>query len=240
MTLTIMQPAYLPWLGFFERVLLSDVFVVLDNVQLDSSSKTNFTTRNKIRTPQGATLLTVPVKKKGNHGSLFIDQLEISNESNWKQKHWDSIKQFYAKAPFFREHRDFFEALYQKEHLLLAGLMEEIITYLIGALKINTKLIYSSSLENIHSAKDNLIADICTELNASIYISGPFGRDYLDRQLFKQKNIRLLFHDYKHPEYKQVFPGFEPYMSAIDLLFNHGPESASILNTTLHASELPK
>ena len=118
--------------------------------------------------------------------------------------------------------------------------MKEIITYLIQALKIDTKIIYSSSLKNIQSAKDNLIADICTELNASTYISGPFGRDYLERQLFEQKNIQLLFHDYKHPEYKQIFPGFEPYMSVIDLLFNHGPESQGILNTTHHASELSK
>lgn len=240
MILTIMQPAYLPWLGFFERILLSDVFVILDNVQLDSSSKTNFTTRNKIRTPQGSTLLTVPVKKKGNYGSLFIDQLEISNESNWKQKHWDSIKQFYTKSPFFKEHRDFFEGLYQKEYSLLADLMKDIITYLLDALRIDTKIIYSSSLKHIQSAKDHLIADICTELNASTYISGPFGRDYLDKELFMGKNINLLFHDYKHPEYKQIFPGFEPYMSVIDLLFNHGQESAQILNTTRHASELPK
>lgn len=240
MTLTIMQPAYLPWLGFFERVLLSDVFVVLDNVQLDSSSKTNFTTRNKIRTPQGSSLLTVPVKKKGNYGSLFIDQLEISNDSNWKQKHWDSIKQFYTKSPFFKEHSDFFEVLYKKEYSLLVDVMKDIIHYLLETLKINTKIIYSSSLKNIQSVKDNLIADICTELKASTYISGPFGRDYLDKALFDTKKIDLLFHDYKHPEYKQMFPGFEPYMSVIDLLFNHGPESVRILNTTQDASELSK
>lgn len=240
MILTIMQPAYLPWLGFFERIILSDVFVVLDNVQLDTSSKTNFTNRNTIRTPQGSTLLTVPLKKKGNFGNLFIDRLEINNESNWKRKHWDSIKQFYAKAPFFQDHQLFFESLYKKEYLLLIHLVNDLNKYLLDALKINTQIIYSSSLKNIHSSKENLIVDICSELKASTYISGPFGRDYLNKAAFSKKNIDLVFHDYNHPEYKQIFPGFLSYMSVIDLLFNHGPNSLDILNTTKHAHQLSK
>jgi hypothetical protein len=239
MIISIMQPAYLPWLGFFERIMLSDVFVVLDNVQLDTNSKTNFTTRNKIRTPQGFSLLTVPIKKKGNYGNLFINQLEISNETNWKQKHWDTVKQFYKKAPFFKEHALFFETVFAKDQTLLIGLMNEIMQYLIDALGIRRKIIYASAL-GIQSTKDDLIIDICHELKATRYISGPFGRDYLNRDAFKKWNMELLFHDYQHPEYKQLFPGFYPYMSVIDLLFNYGPGSLDILNTTKHADQLSK
>lgn len=239
MILTIMQPAYLPWLGFFERIILSDVFVVLDNVQLDTNSKTNFTTRNKIRTPQGSSLLTVPIKKKGNYGNLFIHQLEISNETNWKQKHWDSIRQFYKKALFFKEHEMFFETVFTKQHTLLIELINEITEYLLDALGIRKKVIYASAL-GIQSSKDDLIVDICNELKASTYISGPFGRDYLNGQAFKEKNIALLFHDYQHPVYKQLFPDFYPYMSVIDLFFNYGPGSVNILNTTKHAYQLSK
>lgn len=234
-----MQPAYLPWLGFFERIILSDVFVVLDNVQLDTNSKTNFTNRNKIRTPQGETLLTVPIKKKGNYGNLYIDQLEISNESNWKQKHWESVKQFYSKSPFFKDHKPFFELVYKKDYLLLIDLINEINQYLFEVLQIQSKIIYSSSL-GINSSKEDLILDICLALKTDTYISGPFGKEYLDKALFEQKNIELLFHDYKHPEYKQMFPGFIPFMSIIDLLFNHGPDSMQILNTTKNVNELQK
>lgn len=234
-----MQPAYLPWLGFFERIILSDVFVVLDNVQLDTNSKTNFTNRNKIRTPQGSTFLTVPIKKKGNYGHLFIDQLEISNESNWRQKHWESIRQFYSKSTFFKEHKAFFESVYKKDHTLLVNLINEINEYLFEVLEVQSKIIFSSSL-GINSSKDDLILDICTELKADTYISGPFGKDYLDKTIFDEKKIKLLFHEYKHPEYKQMFPDFLPYMSILDLLFTHGPSSTEILNTTKNVSQLQK
>lgn len=225
MIVTIMQPAYLPWLGFFERILYSDILVVLDNVQLDGNSKTNFTNRNSIRTPQDSLLLTVPIKKKGTYGNLVINQIEISNESNWKKKHWDSIKQFYAKAPFFKHHSAFFESIYLKDYTLLVDLIKDINEYLFIQLNVKSKIIYSSSLSNIKSAKDDLILDICLELNADTYISGPFGRDYLNEENFHKKNIKILYHDYEATEYKQVFSGFKSNLSVIDLLFNCGPDS---------------
>ena len=240
MTLTIIQPAYLPWLGFFERVSLSDVLVVLDHVAMDTSSKTNFTNRNKIRTPQGSSLLTVPLKRKGKYGKMFIDQVEIDHGSGWAENHWNSIKQFYARADFFKDHYSFFETVYKKKYSLLADFIRYINEYLFSTLHLSARIIYSSALKKITTSKSGLIVDICKELEADTYISGPFGRTYLDMIEFKKNNINLFFHDYLHPEYKQQFPGFLPNMSIIDLLFNYGPASIEILKTTKNVHQLSK
>jgi hypothetical protein len=227
-----MQPAYLPWLGFFERAYLSDLFIVLDHVQLDTNSKTNFTNRNKIKTPYDSTWLTIPIKKKGKYGELFINKIEIDNDVKWKHKHLGTIKQFYSKAPFFKEYFQGIEELITNEQDFLNTFIEKINIHLFELLSIKTKIIYSSSLSEITSQKDDLILDLCKSVGATKYISGPFGRDYIDGLKFSNNNIELLFHDYKHPKYKQQFLGFVPYLSVLDLLFNHGADSLQILNTT--------
>jgi hypothetical protein len=232
MIVTIMQPAYLPWLGFFERAYLSDILIVLDHVQLDTNSKTNFTNRNKIKTNQDNIWLTIPIKKKGKYGELYINKIEIDNELKWKQKHLGSIKQFYGKSPFFNMYFPSLEKLICDEHNFLHSFINQINKQLFELLSINTKVIYSSSMPEITSKKDELILDLCKSVGANKYISGPLGRDYIDVSKFRSNNIELLFHDYKHPDYKQQFDGFIAYLSVIDLLFNHGLDSLQILNTT--------
>ena len=108
MIVSIMQPAYLPWLGYFERIAMSDLHIVLDHVNIDASSKTKFANRNKIRTPEGWSWLTVPLKSKGKHGRLFLHEAEIVTESSWRQKHLGALKANYSRTAYFAEHRDLF------------------------------------------------------------------------------------------------------------------------------------
>lgn len=225
MIVSINQPAYLPWLGYFDRIARSDVHVVLDHVQFEKNSMTN---RNKIRTKDGWAWLTVPVRTGGRFGDLAIGALETDNTARWAKKHAQALRSNYAKAPFFTEHFPFFEDVYSRDWPLLAPLLKEIALYMLRAFGIETKIVYSSDL-GITTVKDVLVLDICRTLGADAYVSGPFGRDYLDPEAFGKENIALYFHDYVHPEYRQAFAGFEPYMSAIDLLFNHGPDSLRIL-----------
>ena len=232
MIVTIMQPGYMPWLGFFERVFLSDLFIVLDNVQLDGNSKTNFTNRNKIKTHQDYTWLTIPIKKKGNYGDLFINKIGIDNDVKWRNKHLGSLKQFYGKAPFFNLYFPDIEKMICDDIDLLSPFINQLNNYLFSILSINTRIIYSSSMPENEFQKDDLILDLCKKVGATKYISGPFGRDYIDSSKFNSSNIELLYHDYQHPEYKQQFDGFIPYLSVLDLLFNHGPDSLRILNTS--------
>lgn len=225
MIVSINQPAYLPWLGYFDRIARSDVHVVLDHVQFEKNSMTN---RNKIRIRDGWAWLTVPVRTGGRFGDLAIGALEVDSTARWSKKHAQALRSNYAKAPFFAEHFPFFEDVYVREWPLLAPLLREITIYMLRAFGIETKIVYSGDL-GISTAKEALVLDICRALKATAYVSGPFGRDYLDPAAFEKENIGLYFHDYAHPEYRQAFAGFEPYMSAIDLLFNHGPDSLRIL-----------
>ena len=227
---SVMQPAYLPWLGYFDRVAKSDLHVVLDHVEMDKSSQTKFTNRNRVRTPSGWTWLTVPVRTKGECSRMPIRNLSIVQDSDWARKHWNSIRGNYARAKCFREHATFFEGLYRNRWELLEPLISETTSYLLHAFNISTKLIRSSDLDP-QKTKSDLILELCYKVNAKVYISGPFGRDYLNSVAFAEADIEIRYHDYPHPEYQQAFNGFEPYMSAIDLLFNHGSKSRGILES---------
>lgn len=228
MKVSIMQPAYLPWLGYFDRILRSDLHIVLDHVNIDANSKTKFANRNKIRTPTGWTWLTVPLQSKGQHGRMFLDQVAIQSETPWAQKHLGALRTNYARAAHFSEHKHFFENLYARAWPLLRDLVDESTTYLLGALNINVPVKRSSEMK-VAGDKADLILNLCREVGATTYLSGPFGRDYLDQAAFAEADIGLVFHDYQHPTYSQVFPGFEPHLSVVDLLFNHGPKTTEIL-----------
>ncbi len=232
-----MQPAYLPWLGYFDRIAKSDLHIVLDHVNLDANSKTKFANRNKVRISDGWNWLTVPLQSKGRHGALFLNEAEISPDGAWRQKHLGSIRTNYARARHFAGHRAFLEEIYGRDWRRLADLTTATTDYLRQAFGLDCPTRFSSEL-GVAGEKDALILNLCRAVGATTYISGPFGRDYLSAAAFADAGIELVFHDYPHPEYAQAFPGFEPYMSAWDLLLNHGPASREIL-TSAAASLAP-
>jgi len=225
MIVSINQPAYLPWLGYFHRIAVSDAHIVLDHVQFEKNS---FTNRNKIRTRDSWCWLTVPVKTSGKFGDLSINSLEIAGERPWAAKHWETLRLNYSKAPFFSEHAVFFESIYDRPWERLYDLTREITAYLLDAFKIETKIYFASQM-NPSGKKDELVLSLCRELGVAVYLSGPLGRNYLREELFRDHDIAVQYDDYHHPTYSQVYPGFEPYMAAIDLLFNAGPASREIL-----------
>jgi len=228
MIVSISQPAYLPWLGYFDRLSKSDIHIVMDHVIMDKNSKTKFTNRNKIRIPNGWSWLTVPILSKNNPKDITINDLKIDNASSWSNTHFKSIKLNYSNAKYFSNYENFFEEVYQKKWNDLISLLKFTTDHLINFLGIKNEIITSSSLNPI-SSKSDLILELCQKVNAHEYISGPFGHDYLDLKSFENAGIKVQFHDYLHPVYSQKFEGFEPNMSIIDLLFNHGNESLKIL-----------
>jgi hypothetical protein len=200
----------------------------LDHVAIDANSKTKFATRNKIRTKEGWIWLSVPICSKGSYQNLFLNRIEIDNTQKWAHKHWQAIHHNYAKSKYFSDHAPFFKAIYAKEWRRLIDLITAINAYLFRSFAIETKLELSSVL-NVGGEKSDLILNLCKRTNSTIYFSGPFGRDYLNEEQFRRENIDICYHDFKHPVYMQNYPGFEPCMSAIDLLFNHGPDAKKIL-----------
>ncbi|MCP5370554.1 MAG: WbqC family protein [Hyphomicrobiales bacterium] len=228
--LSIVQPAYLPWLGYFERLHLSSEHVVLDHVEIDLNSKTKFANRNRIRTAEGWCWLTVPLATKHRRGSLHLDHLAIAEDPRWRRKHAAAIRANYAKAAHFNDHWPFFENLFARDWTRLVDLCGAATGYLARALGVTTPTLRSSEMD-VAGSKDDLILNICKARAADVYLSGPFGRDYLDLDAFAAAGIEVRFHDYLHPTYRQAFDGFEPYMSVVDLLFNHGPASLDLLST---------
>ena len=235
MIVSINQPAYLPWLGYFDRIAVSDCHVVLDSVQFEKNS---FVNRNQVRTAQGSTWLTVPVSTKGKFGSLPIKDLEIATGEHWAGKHQRTLSQAYARAPHFARHREFFDDVYSRTWTRLADLIEPITRYLCSCFRITTPMVSSSTL-TAEGRKDELVLQICRELGATTYLSGPLGRNYLDESKFARAGIAVRFADYIHPTYPQAHDGFLPNMAAVDLLFMVGEDAGRVLRTTDKASWKP-
>lgn len=230
MIISVHQPQYLPWLGYFDKIASSDAFVFLDNVQYKAREYQN---RNKIRTSGGWIWLSVPVVSKGKARQIVSDAM-IDNEFGWAKEHLMSLKTSYGRAEYFGKYFPFFEDLYSKKWDGLADLNVEIIRYLLKELSIDTPLHFESDLD-IKSSKTDRIIDICAKLKADTYLSGAGGRVYMEEEKFDKAKVALLYQDYAHPVYRQQFmkteKDFIPYMSIVDLLFNEGPSSARIVRT---------
>lgn len=226
MKISINQPAYLPWLGYFDRIEKSDLHIVLDHVQFEKNSMVN---RNKINSVNNPILLTVPVSTKGKFGNLEINTIEIDQIIQWQKKHWKTILLSYSKAPFFCKYKDELELIYRKKYTKLNDLLKDQLTFFLNALRIKTPILFSSSLE-LKESKSDLILEICNKTNASHYISGPYGRNYIELEKFNENNISVSFHDYDHPKYTQLSKVFNSHLSILDLIMNHGDNSLAILS----------
>jgi hypothetical protein len=232
MIVSIMQPAYLPWPGYFHRIMASDMHIIFDNVDIDWKTKTQFANRNRIRTPQGPVWLTVPLSKGGGKR---LDHLRIAEEIPWRKKHCRTLDQNYAKAPFYREHAAAIQDIITTPVRRFLDLVTPLTDYLLGALDITTPCLRSSGMI-ASSKKSRLVLDLCLEAGATVYLSGPFGRTYLDADAFAAAGVELLFHDYAPTPYPQCFPGFVPALSAVDMLFNLGPDAAAHIRAGQEAS----
>lgn len=216
---SIHQPIYLPWLAYFDKIRRSDIHVVLDTVTVGKADLCN---RNKIRTPTGWQWLTIPIKNKGSR-STPIGKIETVND-DWRDSHLGLIRAAYSEAKYFSRYIDEVRFWYEctpSERLL--SHTAPIIHMLLHFFKINKpKIVYAHQLQAT-GHKSDLNLNICKELGATTYLSGPYGRDYLDIPKFNASGIDVQFTDYKHPMYRQQpYLDFVPGMSALDALFNCG------------------
>ena len=214
----IMQPTYLPWMGYLGMMDLADIFVFYDDVQFE---KRSWQQRNKIVMPPGNCLwLSVPVP---HHQGVNIKDVRINYETDWQDKHWKSIYHAYHKALYFKEYQEAVKEIYQIHWENLRDLNIYIIQTLAKKLDIKMpKFIRSSDLEGITGQKTDHLINIMQRLNADEFICAPGARAYLQREKFKDACIKLYWHEYNHPIYPQTCRDFTPYLSVIDLLFNTG------------------
>ena len=227
MRLSVHQPQYIPWLGYFDKIAKSDCFVFLDEVQYKHRE---FQNRNKIRTKNGWIWLSVPVESKGK-GRQRIRDIKIDDTFPWQHKHKGSLETWYGRAPFFKEHFPVFQEIFEKKWEKLKDLNVYIIEYILKILNIKTPIYYESGLD-IKSTKTDRIIEICRKLKADTYFSGIGGRQYLEEDRIKRAGLDLVYQEFRHPIYKQQFmkskSDFIPYLSIIDLLFNEGQKAREI------------
>lgn len=225
MIIAIHQPEYLPWIGFFDRIYKADIFVILDDAQYQ---KNGFINRNKIKTSTGWQWITIPVK--GRSPNKKINEVLIDNQIDWRRSHWKALYFNYSKAPYFKKYADFFKDVFERNWEKLADLDIYLLEGLINMLGIKRQIKKSSLMKSKRRATERLI-EICKEVGADTYLSGPGGKRYMDLERFKQENVKVIFQEFTHPTYPQQFEklGFIPYLSIIDLLFNRGGKSLDVI-----------
>jgi hypothetical protein len=229
MNCAIMQPTYIPWLGYFDLIDQVDKFVFLDDVKLEKSS---WHVRNRIKTNQGDLYLTIPIKRLKSRPELVINEVLINDSVPWRKKHLRSIQQAYQKSPFFETLYPAIEQLLNNDIENLSEFNINIISSLARAIGIKTAFVRSSQMEinPDEYKKDHRLVGMCEELGCDTYISPQGSSDYIEKNnpggAFLHSKISLFYMNYHHPVYDQQHGEFFPFMSIVDLLMNKGSISA--------------
>lgn len=232
MKCAILQSGYLSWLGFFDLIDQSDIFVFLDDVQW---TKRDWRNRNRIRTPQGWSWLTVPVNLKKSSRACRICDVELSESQKWQEKHLNLLKSSYRRAPFFIEIFALFEEILNSDFTLIVDLNYALIFKIVEYLELkNTRFEFAQKMSIPEKFKKSakLLYILEQFKNVTAYISGPLAKDYMNLDVFTERGFEVLWHEYEHPFYNQNMwktNVFISHLSILDLLFNYGKESLGIL-----------
>lgn len=224
-TLAVLQPGYLPWLGFFDLLDRADVFVIYDDVDFDKNGWRN---RNRIKTSQGVAWLSVPVLTSGRSGQL-VNETIIDRNQLWQRKHIRSIREAYARAPFFRDRIEPLEELLSRPWERLVDLDLALIGLMASWLGLGGKQMVASSGLGIPRGRNERLLAMCERFGTEVYLSGNLAKSYLDVEAFGREGVAVEWQDYAHPVYGQLHGPFEPHLSTLDLIFNEGPASLDVI-----------
>ena len=223
----IVQSNYLPWKGYFDLINSVDEFIIYDDVQY---TRRDWRNRNKIKTKNGITWLTIPVQVKGKYYQKIRET--AIDDPQWNRTHWESIRQNYFRAKYFSEYQGIFEKLYMTcQEQWLSQINYHFITGICQILGISTQISWSMNYKLIEGKTERLV-ELCKQAGATEYISGPATQSYIDPELFSKEGIKLTYIDYsEYPEYNQLFPPFEHEVSIIDLIFNEGENATKFMKS---------
>jgi len=236
MIVACQQPYFLPWPGLFAKAMRADLLVLLDHVQFPLGS--SWVSRNRIKTKDGQLWLSVPVLRK-DRTFQTIQQVEIFNERGWSKKFSQRLAYAYQHAPYFEDHRPFFDHTFQSHWTHLVKLNLSILEYLRETLALRTPFQLSSAL-GITSTGTQMLVELCRKTKADTYLSSRAGHKYIDESMLRRAGIETRYVRYKPPAYPQLWGPFLPNLSVIDLLFNCGPKSRSIIDDCCRSSNREK
>jgi hypothetical protein len=220
----ILQSSYIPWKGYFDLINMADEFILYDSVQYTRGDWRN---RNKIKTPNGAMWLTIPIRVKGRRHQK-IQEAEVANRG-WPYKHWRAICLNYSRAPYFEEFAPTLCDLYRRcsDETHLSTINYLFIQAIVDVLGIKTHITWSTDYELV-GGRTECLANLCSQAGATEYLSGPAAKNYLYEALFEAAGCQVRWMDYGgYPEYRQLYcPPFIHEVTIIDLIMNEGPNGA--------------
>jgi hypothetical protein len=230
MLVTIHQPQFMPWLGYFDKMDQADLFVRLDTVQY---KKNEWQNRNRLKTAQGPQWLTVPVRFRF---PARIDEVVVNDDAPWRHKHRQTLLTNYRRAPMWEAEEASLADLYADAGTLLRDLNGATIDWLASRLGIDTESRWASDLPVTEQEPTQRLVEICRHVGASAYLSGAEGRNYLDMGRFSAAGIEVIFQQYIPATYEQLFGDFASHLSALDLVLNCGAASIDILRAGRQSS----
>jgi hypothetical protein len=222
----ILQSNYIPWKGYFDLMNQVDDFVIYDCVQY---TKNDWRNRNQIKSKNGLQWLTIPVSVKSS--SQLINETDVA-DTVWIDKHMKTIAQTYAKSAHYKEYAEEILAIFEMAKSLtkLSDINLLFIKWINEKLGIKTR-IHTATDFNLAEDRIDRLVNICEQLNADCYLSGPAAKDYLDESRFIDKNIRVEWMDYKgYSEYPQFGGEFDHAVSVLDLIFHTGADAKLFFN----------
>lgn len=230
-TVAILQSNYLPWKGYFQIIDEADVFVFYDDVQY---TKNDWRNRNIVKTANGPAWITVPVLRAGRAGQRILDA-QINPDVPWARSHRRTIEQTYARAPHLADALAILDEIYARPWDRLSDLNQFSLRRICDAIGIQTEFLTSTDFPQDGDATGRLV-EICRQLGATEYLTGPTAADYLDVRQFDAVGIDCRFMKYDHPEYPQVHPPFDHHVSIVDLIAHCGRACRPYIGHSLPAA----
>jgi len=227
MITAIMQPTFLPWIGYFDLIDRVDTFVFLDDAQV---LKRSWGVRNRILAQNGETFLTVPLVGHSQNADCSFANTRIDPAPKWRRSHLATIRHAYSKAPFFEPVFELIEQVYEAGHETIGALNMAFIREAADRMGIETEFVQSSTLQGIDGAKDARLLSICRAIGAETYLAAQGSAAYIEQDhasgAFAGSGVELFYHNFDHPLYPQLADTFTSHMSVVDLLMNCGFGSA--------------
>ena len=223
MKVVVHQPSYIPWRGYFDQIRRADLFIFYDDVQYD---KRGWRNRNQIKTHGGKRWLTIPVHARGAQQGIAIKDIRIDWSRPWNEKHLRALAMTYGKSPCFDAYVSWLDSEYHRRDELLADFTIRLTIDIARRIGIkNTRFMRSSELDGITGQKTERLIRILQLVGAKHYITGPSARNYIVDERFAAAGITVEFLEYRYPEYPQLFPPFDPFVTILDLMFMVGEDA---------------
>ena len=229
MKVSIIQPCFAPWLGYFEQMLIGDIFIYMDDVQY---TKKDWRNRNQLKSPNGAKYITVPVKKTNRE--TLINEVLISYNEPWEERILNQIDQWYRKAPNYQKGRQLVENVFKMKSEKLIDLNFHLNNEILKFMGVEKEIKFSSEVPRNSVTKNERIVEICKYFKSNLLYDGNSAKKFIDQKLFANNGIEVIFQDYRQVPYSQQWGEYLPYMSILDLLLNITENYKELIITTKH------